>query len=78
MIEKGKAELVMKKRQKIYWEIERVLYENYADIWLYYPMSTAARSKRIMGFEIERSRIGGEYYHFSHRRWFKDGKRAAD
>jgi peptide/nickel transport system substrate-binding protein len=78
LIEKGKAELVMKKRQKIYWEIERVLYENYADIWLYYQMSTAARSKRIMGFEIERSRIGGEYYHFSHRRWFKDGKRTAD
>ena len=78
LIEKGKNELVMEKRQKIYWELEKVLYENYADIWLYYPMYATARTKRIMGFEIERSRIGGEYYHFSHRRWFKDGKSAED
>ena len=77
LIEKGRAELVMKKRQKIYWEIERLLYENYADVWLYYPKSATARSKKIMGFEEESYRIGGEYYSFSHRLWFKDGKNSA-
>jgi ABC-type transport system substrate-binding protein len=77
LIEKGKSELVMEKRQKIYWELEEVLYNNYADVWLYYPKYATARSKRIMGFDRQRNLPGGEYYSFSHRRWFKDGKNSA-
>lgn len=78
LIEKGRAELDMKKRQKIYWEIEELLYENYADIWLYYAKFATARSKRIMGYNRSRYLKGGEYYSFSHRLWFKDGKNSAD
>jgi len=74
LIEKAKNELVMEKRQKIYWELEKVLYDDYADVWLYYPTYATARSNRVMGFEEDRYKKGGEYYSFSHRGWFKDGK----
>jgi peptide/nickel transport system substrate-binding protein len=77
LIAKGKNELVMEKRQKIYRELEKVLYENYADVWLYYPKNATVRSKRILGFEIERAKVGETYYYTSHRRWFKDGMSTA-
>ena len=77
LIAKGKTEMVMEKRQKIYWELEKVLYENYADVWLYYPMYATAWSKRILGFEIERAKAGDTYYRKSHPSWFKDGMSTA-
>jgi len=75
LIDRGRVELNMGKRQKIYWELEKVLYENYEDVWIYYPVSNTARSKRLMGFDPKSSLVGGEYYSFSHPSWFKDGRR---
>jgi peptide/nickel transport system substrate-binding protein len=77
LIEAGKIEIDMKKRQKIYWELERVLYENYEDVWYGYPITIAARSLRYMGYSIEEHDNGGEFYWHSHPGWFKDGKRQA-
>ena len=75
IIEMGRKELDMEKRQKIYWDLETMLYENYLDIWIYYPLIIRARSKRLMGWDEESYQKGGEYYSFSHRNWFKDGRR---
>ena len=74
LIMKGKAELDVEKRQKIYWEMEKALYDNYEDVWLYYPMIVSAHSKRIQGYNQEMYLQGRDGYWFSHPRWFKDGK----
>jgi len=75
LIEAGKIEIDMKKRQKIYWELERVLYENYEDVWYSYPIISTARSSRLLGYDVEEHNRGGEFYWHSHPGWFKDGKR---
>ncbi len=77
LVEAGKKEIDMKKRQKIYWEFERVLYENYEDIWYAYPIINTARNKIFLGYNVEEHNQGQEFYWFSHPGWFKDGKRQA-
>jgi hypothetical protein len=65
------------KRQKIYWELERVLYENYEDAWISYPLINVARSSRLLGYDVNKHIKGGEFYYYSHPGWFKDGRRSA-
>jgi len=77
LIEAGKIEIDMKKRQKIYWELERVLYENYEDVWFSYPIWNTARSLRVLGYDVKEHDAGGEFYWHSHPGWFKDGRRTA-
>jgi peptide/nickel transport system substrate-binding protein len=74
LVEAGNAELDMDKRQKIYWELERVLYENYEDAWLYWPLSNTARRLNLLGNDSEMQREGQETYWFSHPEYLKDGK----
>jgi len=76
LIEAGKAEIDLEKRQKIYWELEKVLYENYEDVWISYPIINTARSKRLMGYDKKKHDQGGEFYYNSHQPWFKDGRRS--
>ena len=76
LIEAGKAELDLEKRQKIYWELEKVLYDNYEDVWISYPIINTARSKRLIGYDLEKHKQGGEFYYNSHIVWFKDGRRS--
>ena len=76
LIEAGKAEIDLEKRQKIYWELEKVLYDNYEDVWISYPIINTARSKRLMGYDLEKHKQGGEFYYNSHIAWFKDGRRS--
>ena len=61
LIEAGKAEVDIKKRQAIYWELERIMYENYEDAWLWYPVNITAVSKDIAGYndEMHRCWAGG-------------------
>ncbi len=73
LILKGRAEVDVQKRQKIYWEIERLLYENYEDAWLYWPIGTTAYSKNVQGWNNEMYLQGREGTWFSHPMWFKDG-----
>jgi ABC-type transport system substrate-binding protein len=74
LIEAGNKELNEEKRQKIYWELERVLYENYEQAWLWWPSDTTARSKKLQGYNLKLHNIGRESYWFSHPEWLKDGK----
>jgi ABC-type transport system substrate-binding protein len=73
LILKGRSEVDVKKRQKIYWEIERLLYENYEDAWLYWPISTTAYSKNVQGWNNDYYLKGREGTWFSHPMWLKDG-----
>jgi peptide/nickel transport system substrate-binding protein len=74
LVEAGNTELDMDKRQKIYWELERVLYENYEDAWLYWPVSNTARRLNLLGNDSAMQREGQETYWFSHPEYLKDGK----
>jgi ABC-type transport system substrate-binding protein len=75
LIDEGRREVDFAKRQKIYWQIEEALNENYEDVYLWWPMVISAYSKQVSGFVFE----GGlkehkEVWDRSHPLWFKDGK----
>lgn len=74
LIEAGVRELNEDKRQKIYWELEKVLYDNYEDVWLWNPILSTARRKNLLGYDVELHKLGQESYWFSHPEWLKDGK----
>ncbi|MBW1711231.1 MAG: hypothetical protein JRJ73_15375 [Deltaproteobacteria bacterium] len=42
LILKGRAEVDLRKRQKIYQEVERLIYENHEDAWLWWNVSVSA------------------------------------
>ena len=70
----GNTELDQKKRQQIYWKLEEIIYNNYEDVWLWNPIITTARSKKLMGYDVNVHNLGREGYWFSHPEWLKDGK----
>ena len=74
LIEAGRKELNFKKRQQIYWKMEEVLYNNYEDVWFWWPISVTADSKKVQGYNQTMYLQGREGYWFSHPRWFKNGK----
>ncbi len=74
LIEAGRKEVNGKKRQQIYWKMEEVLYNNYEDIWLWWPMEVTAFRKNVAGFNLKMLTQGGQGYDFSHPLWFKNGR----
>jgi peptide/nickel transport system substrate-binding protein len=79
IIERGKVEMDLAKRQQIYWELEKTIYDMYADVWLWYPIINTARSKQFGAwYNTEDHTKGGEAYWFSHAGFFIDGKEQAD
>ncbi|MCP4756734.1 MAG: ABC transporter substrate-binding protein [Proteobacteria bacterium] len=75
LIEAGLKELDMEKRQKIYWELERLLYENHEDVWLWHSNEIIARSKRWKGYDVDLHNSGNAVYGFFQPRWLEGGKR---
>ncbi|MEE9515965.1 MAG: ABC transporter substrate-binding protein [Candidatus Adiutricales bacterium] len=75
LIEAGKKEVDEAKRQKIYFDLEKVLYENYEDVWLWWHVSIVAYSKRVQGYNNDMYIRWREGQMFSHPLWFKEGKR---
>lgn len=73
LIKTGRAELDMDKRQNIYYQLEKVLYENYEDVWLWWDMAIVALRKNVYGRNQELYLKGRESYYQSHPLWFKDG-----
>ena len=71
---KGRETEDEKERAKIYFEMEKVLYDNYEDAWLWYPTVVMAFNKRVEGFNLEMFIKYGEGFYFSHPLWFNDGK----
>ncbi|MBW2141655.1 MAG: hypothetical protein JRG97_11385 [Deltaproteobacteria bacterium] len=74
LIEAGKSEVNTAKRQKIYWELEKVMYNNYEDAWLWYPKNITATRKNILGYNDKLHDIGLEGFYHSHPIWLKGGK----
>jgi peptide/nickel transport system substrate-binding protein len=73
LIEQGKAEVDLKKRQRIYWELSKVMYDNYEDAWLWYPRNITAIRKNVMGYNDKMHDIGLEGFYHSHPAWLRYG-----
>jgi peptide/nickel transport system substrate-binding protein len=74
LIEAGRLEVDFDKRTKIYWELEKVLYDNYEDVWLWWPRYVSVNRKNIQGINEAMGRKYKEMFAVSHPSWFKDGK----
>ena len=70
----GRKELDIEKRQKIYHQIEEIIYNNYMDIWTRWSVAVEASRKNIYGHNQELDRLGKEGFWYSHPLWFKNGK----
>jgi len=75
LIEKARTELDIEKRQQIYWRVEEMLYNDYSDVWLWWPKGVTVFRKPVMGWNQEHYVTGRGGQWQSHCRWFKDGKR---
>ncbi|MCU0598420.1 MAG: ABC transporter substrate-binding protein [Desulfobacterales bacterium] len=74
LIRKGRETEDEKERARIYFEMEKVLYDNYEDAWLWYPTVVLAANKRVEGFNLDMFLKYGEGYYFTHPLWFKEGR----
>jgi peptide/nickel transport system substrate-binding protein len=75
LIEAGRREIDPAKRAKIYWEMEKVLYDNYEDAWLWYPMAVTIFRKDIQGWNNDQYKKFRDGHYYSHPTWFKNGRR---
>jgi peptide/nickel transport system substrate-binding protein len=73
LIKAGREERNEAKRAKIYHQLEKALYDNYEDAWLWWPNAVLASRKTVKGFNLEMFTRYNEGYIFSHPQWFKDG-----
>jgi peptide/nickel transport system substrate-binding protein len=74
LIEAGRKEVDVDKRQAIYHQLEKVLYDNYEDAWLYWDEAAVAYRKNVRGYDQENFLKYREAWFVSHPLWFKDGK----
>jgi peptide/nickel transport system substrate-binding protein len=74
LIEAARKELDLEKRTKIYWELEKVVYDNYEDAWLWYPMDITIYRKNVEGWNMDMYLKMRESQFYSHPGWFKGGK----
>ena len=74
LIEAGRKEVDMGKRARIYMDLEQVLYDNYEDAWLWYPMAITVFSKNVQGWNQSMYLKMREAHYYSHSLWFKGGK----
>jgi peptide/nickel transport system substrate-binding protein len=74
LIEAGRREVDLEKRQKIYWQLEKVLYDSYEDAWLWWEESVVAYRKQVQGWHQDGFLKYKDAWFASHPLWFKDGK----
>ena len=75
LIEAGREEVDLAKRTKIYWDIEKLLYDNFEDVYLYYPRAVTLFRKNVHGWNNDMYRKMKDMQWWSHPLWFKSGKR---
>jgi ABC-type transport system substrate-binding protein len=75
LAEAGVEQVDFKKRTRIYQDLEKALYDNYEDVWLFYDTTIVAHRKAVQGLNSKMYDEGGFAYYYTHPRWFKDGKR---
>jgi len=74
LIEAGRQEVDREKRQSIYWQLEKVLYDSYEDAWLWWEETAVAYRQAVQGLDLEGYLKYKEAWFWSHPLWFKDGK----
>ena len=74
LIEAGRREIDLDKRQKIYWQLEKVLYDAYEDAWLWWEETLVAYRKDVMGWDHENFLKYRDAWFWAHPLWFKNGK----
>ena len=75
LIEAGRKEMNDEKRTKIYRELEKVIYDNYEDAFLWYPMAIRIYTKKVQGWNNAMYLKWREGHIWSHPLWFKSGSR---
>ncbi|MCP4756505.1 MAG: ABC transporter substrate-binding protein [Proteobacteria bacterium] len=73
LIRKARAETDFAKRRKMYYEIEKIVYNNYESAWLYYGNFVMALKKNVMGWNTKMYLQGRDSYTDTHLLWFKEG-----
>ena len=74
LVEAGKAEYDFDKRQQIYWKLEKVLRDNYVDIYLWHPKVGRAFHKSVRGTDAkmaEKYLDAWKRSHFLSALWFE-------
>lgn len=74
LIEVGRREMNVAKRTKIYQEIEKILYDNYDDVFTMYPLTVTVFDKKVQGWNNQMYLKDREGYYCSHPLWFKNGR----
>ncbi|MBI4767270.1 MAG: hypothetical protein HY787_22205 [Deltaproteobacteria bacterium] len=75
LINAGREETDEVKRTKIYQELEKVVYENFEDAWLWYPKAVTLFRKNVQGWNNDMYWKMKDIQWWSHPLWFKGGKR---
>jgi peptide/nickel transport system substrate-binding protein len=75
LIEAAREEVDEAKRTKMYWEIEKLLYDNYEDVWILYPRAVNVFPKRVQGWNNDMYQKLKDVHWLTHPLWFKDGRR---
>lgn len=74
LIEAGQDEIDEAKRQKIYYELEKTLYDDYTDVWLFYNDAVVAYRKNVEGWNNQMWIRDRSLFSSSHPLWFKNGR----
>lgn len=75
LIEKGRLEIDDAKRTKIYQELDKVIYDNYEEAFLWYPTAVTIFKKDVQGYNNAMYIKNRDGYTYTHYNWFKGGKR---
>ncbi len=75
LIEAGREETDFSKRTNIYQKLEKIAYDDFLDIWLWWEEVPWVYRKNVQGWNNEMWKKGEVSYKNSHPLWFKDGKR---
>ncbi|MCP4749424.1 MAG: ABC transporter substrate-binding protein [Proteobacteria bacterium] len=75
LVEAGRRETDPDRRTEIYRRLEKIAYDEYLDIWLWWEEQTWAYRSRVQGWNNDMYIKGEVSYKNSHPLWFKDGKR---
>jgi len=74
LIDTASTELDVSKREPIYKEIDKILYDEVIDIFLVYDYSITTMRANVRGYDSEMAANWGTVYGLTHPFWFKDGK----
>jgi len=74
LIEEGRYEVDEKKRQQIYYRIEKELHDSCMDIYLFWDIASVAFRKNVQGWNNDMYIRDRTLYTQSHPQWFKDGR----